>query len=303
MTASSTTKQLVSVVIPAFNAGQYLEHAINSILAQSHSTLEVIIVNDGSTDNTGDVASSFTDPRVQIISKTNGGMSSARNAGVNKARGEFLAFLDADDYWLPHKLEKQLALLNSKADIGFCSTLTRVETPEGILVNEWACPDINISTLHTIFTNSSAIAGSASSVLARIDLHRSAGQFDETLSGLEDTDMWIRYSAQREYLCIPETLTVILKREGSVSRNLQNMRSSAIAVYKKNRHLLDKPSQGRFWRECYAALLCDYAKWGARAGMKWKALFQLSCAFLYAPRSKARLCLSLSIAILLNRKL
>jgi len=303
MTASPEEKQLVSVVVPAYNAGQYLKQAINSILTQSHAILEIIIVNDGSTDNTADVASSFNDPRVRIVTKTNGGMSSARNAGVNKAKGEFLAFLDADDYWMPDKLEKQIALLQSKPDIGFCSTATRVETPEGTFVNEWSCPDIKISTLHTIFANSAAIAGSASSILTRMSIHRAAGQFDETLTGLEDTDMWIRYAAQSEYLCIAETLTVILKREGSVSRNFQNMRSSALTAYRKNRHLLDKPSQGRFWRECYATLLCDYAKWEARSGMKSKAFFQLCCAFLYAPASKAKLCLSLSIAILLNQKL
>jgi len=303
MMTSSEIKQLVSVVIPAYNAGKYLEHAINSILAQSYSNLEIIIVNDGSTDNTADIATSFTDPRVHLVSKTNGGMSSARNAGVDEAKGEFLAFLDADDYWMPDKLEKQIALLESNPNIGFCSTLTRVETPEGAFVNEWACPDIKISTLHTIFTNCAAIAGSASSVLTRMNIHRAAGQFDETLTGLEDTDMWIRYAAQNEYRCIPETLTVILKREGSVSRNFQNMRSSALAVYKKNRKLLDKPSQGRFWRGCYATILCDYAKWEARSGKKSKALFQLCCAFFYAPVSKARLCLSLSMAILLNQQL
>lgn len=301
MTNQDIEKQLVSVVIPAYNAEPYLKQAINSALAQSYSNLEVIVINDGSTDNTATLVSGFNDHRVRLINQSNGGMSSARNAGVCIAKGEFIAYLDADDYWMPEKLEKQLHLLNNRPDIGFCSTNTRVETPEGNFVNEWLCPDIKISTLHTIFRNSAAIAGSASSILARASVHHAAGQFDEALSGLEDTDMWMRYAAQAEYLCIPETLTVILKREHSVSRNFHNMRASALTVYKKNRPLLDNASRGRFWRDCYATIICDYAKWEARSGVKSKALLQLFTAFLYAPVSKARLCLSLSVAILLNR--
>jgi len=303
MTTSSQQNALVSIIIPAYNAEPFLEHAINSVLAQSHTHLEVIVVNDGSTDDTASVVTRFPDPRVCLISKANGGMSSARNAGVSKASGEFLAFLDADDYWMPDKLEKQVALLESSTEIGFCSTVTRVETPDGLFVNEWACPNIQTSTLHSIFLDSSAIAGSASSILTRTRLHRAAGQFDETLTGLEDTDMWMRYAAQAEYRCIPEVLTVILKREGSVSRNFHNMRSSALRVFKKNRRLLDKESQGQFWRVCYATLICDYAKWEARSGMKSKALCQLASAFFYAPTKKARLCASLAIAIIFKQKL
>mgnify|MGYP001146457269 FL=1 len=123
MTISTGKQHLVSVVIPAYNAELYIKHAIDSILCQSHSDLEVIIVNDGSTDNTQAIVMSFTDPRVRLVNKTNGGMSSARNAGVDQAKGEYLAFLDADDYWMPDKLEKQISLLNKKPNIGFCSTM------------------------------------------------------------------------------------------------------------------------------------------------------------------------------------
>ncbi len=294
---------LISIIIPAYNAELYIQQAINSVLNQSYRHVEIIIVNDGSNDSTEAVAGQFSDPRIRIISQPNGGMSNARNAGIKVAGGDFIAFLDADDYWLPEKLEKQLSLLQQNPNLGFCSTQTRVETPEGEFVNEWLCPKINISTLHTIFSQNSAIAGSASSVLARKELQSEAGFFDESLKGLEDTDMWIRYSAISEYCCIPETLTVILKRPNSVSRNLGNMRDSALAVLRKNKHLLDKKSQKKFWRSAYAGMLCDYAKWEARNGLKFLSISHLVEALINAPLSKGRLAISLLIAVIFNRPL
>ncbi|NOR72214.1 MAG: glycosyltransferase [Methylomarinum sp.] len=300
---SLDNNSLVSIIIPAYNAELYLKTAINSILSQTYQNFEIIVVNDGSSDLTEAVAKQFTDSRIHIISQSNGGMSSARNAGLRLAKGDYIAFLDADDYWLPKKLEKQVMLLQQNPNLGFCSTQTRVETPEGAFVNDWLCPVISISTLHTIMAETAAISGSASSVLARKELQLKAGFFDEALTGLEDTDMWIRFSAISDYCCIPETLTVILKRSNSVSRSLSNMRTSGLAVLKKNRQLLDKKSQQQFWRSAYASMLCDYAKWEARSGFTFSAIKHTIEALANAPFNKGRLCLGLLLSILLNRSL
>lgn len=292
---------LISVVIPAYNAEKYIHNAINSVLNQSYPNIEIIVVNDGSQDHTESTVTQYTNSKIRIISQSNGGMSNARNTGVRAATGEFIAFLDADDYWMPEKIQKQFRLLQQNPDLGFCSTQTRVETPEGEFVNEWLCPSIQVSTLHTIFERNAAIAGSASSVLARMDLQNKVGFFDETLKGLEDTDMWMRYSAISGYCCIPETLTVILKRHDSVSRNLHNMFISAIRMYKKNRLLLDKSSQKQFWRSAYASMLCDFAKWEARNGLLSKSILHLLIAIFHAPISKGRLSLGILFAILFNK--
>ncbi len=293
---------LVSVIIPAYNAEPYLRRAIDSILVQTYPCIEIIVVNDGSTDGTIELVNSYKNQPIHLISKVNGGMSSARNTGLRAAQGEFIAYLDADDYWMPAKITSQVTLLQNHPEIGFCSTSTKVETPDGFFVNEWSCPNIQISTLHTIFINNSAIAGSASSILVRKSIQDKAGMFDETLTGLEDTDMWIRYAALSEYICIADTLTVILKRSQSVSRNLNNMRASAIAVYKKNRFLLDSTSQGRFWKKSYARMLTDYAKWEARENRKCRSLAHLCLAFCYAPFSQGKLCASLAASIILGRR-
>lgn len=294
---------LVSIIIPAYNAELYIEKAINSILIQSHQNFEIIVVNDGSTDSTETIVKQYFDTRIQLISQPNGGMSNARNAGLRVAIGDFISFLDSDDYWLPEKLEKQVSLLQDNPGLGFCSTQTRVETPDGEFVNDWLCPVINISTLHTIMSESASIAGSASSVLARKEVQLKAGFFDESLTGLEDTDMWIRFSAISNYCCIPETLTVILKRPNSVSRSLSNMRNSGLEVLQKNRHLLDKKSQKNFWHSAYASMLCDYAKWEARSGLKIRAIKHLLEALFHAPFSRGRLSLSLLIAVFFNHSL
>ena len=294
---------LVSVVIPAYNAENYIAKAINSALNQSYPNIEIIVVNDGSTDNTENVLAQFTNNgSVRIVSQSNHGMSGARNTGIRNVRGEFIAFLDSDDYWEPQKIEKQVDLLQQHLEIGFCSTQTRVETPDGEFINLWSCPSLITSTLCTIFSQNSAIAGSASSVLARMTLQNQVGFFDETLQGLEDTDMWIRYATKAEYCCIPETLTIVLKRSNSVSRNLDNMFKSAIRMYKKNRLLLENSLQKRFWRSAYACMLCDFAKWEARQGRKLAAMSHILLALFISPFNQGRLCISLIFAIVTNQK-
>ena len=143
---------LISVIIPAYNAQDFIQKALDSVLAQSYSHYEVLIVNDGSTDNTEALVKTYHDPRVKLISQSNGGLSNARNTGIKNAKGNYLAFLDADDYWIAEKLEKQIEILRRHPEVSFCSTQTRVETPEGDFINTWFCPEMNDSILHTIFS-------------------------------------------------------------------------------------------------------------------------------------------------------
>ena len=120
---------LVSVVTPAFNVGWCVGRAIDSVLGQSLRELEIIVVNDGSTDDTRDVLAAYGDS-IRAIDQANGGMSAARNTGIRAARGAFIAFLDADDWWLPEKLARQIDLMQRRPDVGFCSTTARVENPQ-----------------------------------------------------------------------------------------------------------------------------------------------------------------------------
>jgi glycosyltransferase involved in cell wall biosynthesis len=107
----------VSVIIPCYNYGRFLAEAVASAASQTFGDIEIIIVDDGSTDNTPQVIDSLDDPRIRARRVPNGGVSAARNAGLDMARGEFIAFLDADDRWHPDKLKRQVALMEAEPDV------------------------------------------------------------------------------------------------------------------------------------------------------------------------------------------
>lgn len=113
---------LVSVVIPTYNSGRFVAESIRSVLAQTVSDLEVIVVDDGSTDDTSTVLKSITDRRVKVVKTENRGMGAARGEGLRHAQGQFIAFNDADDLWRPQKLEKQLAIMECEPDVGVIFT-------------------------------------------------------------------------------------------------------------------------------------------------------------------------------------
>ena len=113
---------MISVIIPLYNKEKSITDTVNSVLNQTFKDFELIIVNDGSKDNSLSVVNQFTDKRVKIIDKPNGGVSTARNAGMKRAEGEYIALLDSDDEWLPHKLERQIEVLNENPHIDFLGT-------------------------------------------------------------------------------------------------------------------------------------------------------------------------------------
>lgn len=298
----TTTQPQVSVIIPAYNAAWCIRHAIDSVLAQSFRDFELIVVNDGSTDGTLDALRDYGDS-VRIVSKPNGGLSSARNAGIAAARGEYVAFLDADDGWLPEKLMRQVALLDAHPETGFCSCATSVRTPTGEELPAWECPVIEHGILETIFRTNGAVAGSGSAVMARRALFAQVGGFDETLRSLEDIDMWMRLGAVCGYACIPERLAYILKHPESMSRNLDVMRASALTVMCKNRSLLPPAQRGSIWRAAYAATLADYAKWAYRSGRRGQALRDVMQGLALSPFRTGRLMLGLLRDMVLRRSL
>jgi glycosyltransferase involved in cell wall biosynthesis len=279
---------LVSAVIPVYNGEAYVARAVDSVLGQTYAPVEALVVDDGSTDGTPGVLAGYGD-RVRVLRQANQGLSAARNAGIAAARGEWVALLDADDRWLPEKLARQVALMRAAPEVGFCSTEALLEDERGEVVGRWACPGVDGDVLRTIFARNAAIPGSGSGVLVRRDLFARAGTFDTRLVSLEDIDMWLRLAAHAAYRCVPEPLTVILRRTGSMSRDLGRMRSQAAAVLRKNRGLLPAGERGGFWRYAYAGMLADYAKWEYRAGQRGRAIRHLLYAALLSPLGRGRL--------------
>ena len=297
----SVEQVTVSVIIPAYNAAWCVAHAVDSVLAQHFRDYELIVVNDGSSDNTAEVLSAYDD-KLRVLDKPNGGLSSARNAGIRAARGRYIAFLDADDRWLPDKLAKQVALMTARPELAFCSTAALLEDPDGMPLGEWRCGSHAISALEGIFSANAYVAGSGSAAMVRMDALEKAGGFDETLRSLEDIDMWMRLSAIGGYACVEEPLTIILKRPDSMSGNLDVMRDAAITVMRRNRQLLPDKKRGSYWRHAYAGMLSDYAKWAWRSGHRAQAVRDVFTGFMIAPLSRGRLMLGLLLSMLFNRQ-
>jgi glycosyltransferase involved in cell wall biosynthesis len=292
----------ISVIIPAYNAEGFVRRAVDSVLAQSFQDFELLVVDDGSTDATREVLAAYGN-RLRLLPKDNGGPAAARNHGLRHARGKYVAFLDADDYWQPGKLEQQVELLDAQPEIGFCSTATEVADTNGRFLNPWPCcpdagpfPDI-------LFMNGTVISGSTSGVLARKHLIDELEGFDETLRGFEDPDLWIRLAARTGYRCIPEPLTVVVRTANSVSGNLVNMRRATLASFRKNRPLLPKQKRGAYWRAACASALTDYAKTTYRAGNRRLALRWALEALMRAPLERGKLALSLLLAMTLGQSL
>ncbi len=292
----------VSVVIPAYNAAWCVRRAIDSVLAQDFRDYELIVVDDGSTDDTPAVLASYGD-RIRVLRKSNGGLSSARNAGIDAARGSYVAFLDADDWWLPGKLSRQVAFMRSHPELGFTSTTARVEDPQGRLLNLWACACWQGPFIDHLFCANADVAGSGSAVMVKRSLFEQIGGFDESLRSLEDIDMWMRLASVSNYGCLDEPLVVILRRPDSMSRNLLVMREAAIRVMYKNRRLLTVTRQGAYWRACLANVHADYAKWRYRAGDRWGAVADVLAMLRLAPVKGGRLALGLLKDMLLGRTL
>ena len=297
---STPSDPLVSVVMPAYNVAWCIGRAVDSVLAQDFRPCELIVVNDGSTDGTGALLEGYG-AAITVINQENRGMSAARNAGIRRARGTYVAFLDADDWWLAGKLSRQVELMHGRPEIGFSSTTVRVEDDDGRLLNLWRCPNGSTEILATLFAQNAAIAGGCSAVIARRDLLDRVGLFDESLRGFEDPDLWMRLAAVSGYACIDETLAVILRRKQSVSRNLDSMRVAALRSMRKNRALLPPGLRGRFWRSCLAGVYTDYAKPAYRAGRLGLAYADTLRALMLSPLGRGRLCLGLLRDFLLRK--
>lgn len=215
----------VSTIIPAYNAADFLGETIESALSQLHQQQEVIVVDDGSTDATCEIAESFGN-RVKLIRQKNGGPAAARNRGAREARGEWLAFLDADDLWMPDKLSVQLdrarktrehLVYTNRENIGACHHVSRYQS-DGV---ELAEGDVYEKLLQGNFIT-------LSSVILRKDVFESERGFNEDLSlkAVEDWELWLRIAARHSVALCPDPLVQYRFHETGISRSLSTMETN-----------------------------------------------------------------------------
>jgi len=208
----------ISVVIPCRNMGAFVGAAIESILSQTHPVHEIIVVDDSSEDNTWHVITSFGE-RVKALKGPGKGSSIARNRAILAATGDHIAFLDADDLWLPHKLERQIPLLSP--DCGFVfGDWYRSECPER--PGEPLLKDYSMVTEGWVFSNllrQNFI--STPTVLLRKDILARTGLFKPRLIGSQDIDLWLRLSKQTQFGWVREPLVFMRKHGGNITSSAQ----------------------------------------------------------------------------------
>ena len=194
----------VSVIIPTYNRGEVLDQAVKSVLAQTYKNYELIVVDDGSTDNTSRILRKFGN-KIRYFSKLHGGVSSSRNFGLEKSEGSWVAFLDSDDYWLPEKLERQIQYVQEHQNILI------VQTDEKWIRNGVPVNPIKKHRKYSgwIFSKCLPLCiVSPSAVMIHQRIFNDVGVFDENLPVCEDYDLWLRIAYKYQIDLIPEKLIV-----------------------------------------------------------------------------------------------
>ena len=256
---------LVSVIIPAYNAEQFIEQTIQSVLGQTHPCLEIIVVDDGSTDRTQEVLKKF-DGKVHCLLQQNKGPSAARNAGIQAAQGDFICFLDADDLWSPEKLEVQLAFMEANPDIALVCSDYEEFNEEAIVLSSF------LAEKHHMFPTCPIVAGpldnafeklvfenfvGTPTVMLRKSCLEKAGVFDEEIRSVEDRDLWLRISAWYRIACIPQIFCKKRVHQMNVSKQTELALRGKIRVLEKNWKLFPQLVPDRMWRTHLAEAYCQ----------------------------------------------
>jgi glycosyltransferase involved in cell wall biosynthesis len=254
-----TVRPLVSIIVPAYNVRGYIGRTLASIKSQSMSEFETIIVNDGSTDGTEEVVKGFLDdPRFKLVTKPNGGVSSARNQGLDRSNGRYVVYIDGDDYVLPDYLEKLVSCIErSRTDLCFCESdyekdgcmLKRYryrEAPSGDVLEDFLERRIQLGIECIIFRKDF------------LDEHRI--RFKEGLTCFEDSLFTIQALCNGTTSEVKESLLRVVLREGSASQtfNLEKI-SQTKAVFEEALSIINREVQDRRLRSAYEDAIIKYA--------------------------------------------
>jgi len=235
--------KLVSVIVPVYKVEKHIAATVQSVLEQSYQNFELLIIDDGSPDQSIKICQQFNDFRIKIIRQENRGVSAARNTGISHAQGEYVAFLDGDDLWLPNKLDKHVKHLENAPNVGvsFCHSAFIDEM--GKSLNLYQISEIREIPIPYILYRNPIGNGSAPVIrrqaLDAIKFANDRGDcyFDERLHHIEDVECWLRIAIQTNWRIegIPEALTLYRLTSGGASTNLMRQFESLEMVLEKTR--------------------------------------------------------------------
>jgi len=276
---------LVSALIPTFNSERTLEEALESVLWQTIGNIEAIVVDDGSSDGTVEIARRFEarhPRRVICLCQNHAGPYVARNVAAQRARGEYLAFLDSDDAWLPDKIARQVQVMKASADIVLCHTGVVVVDAVGNVVDTGSIDPRYRGRCFAALLIRNRLA--TSSVVMRRDVFETLGGFDEAFPARGDWELWTRAARCGPIAAVDEALVRYRMHSRRMSLDTDRMRSYHLAIVEKNAHSYgDEPGLPRLIRHARAAAYLGYAWDYLAAGRRREARRDVLLALAHRP--------------------
>jgi glycosyltransferase involved in cell wall biosynthesis len=227
----------VDVIIPAYNAAKYVAAAIESVLAQTFSDWRVLVIDDGSTDETAEVVAPYVarlEGKIKYIKRINGGVSAARNTGILNSSAEFLAMLDADDIWLPCRLAESLKVIEARPEIGLTyGFISRIDQ-DGRLIDTWDRRQKHGEGRVAPYIYMKQIDLPTLTVTVRRKCIDEVGMFDESLRITEDRDLWFRISLRYEVALVPKVLAYYRVSPNSITTDPNKMLKAQLQFIDKH---------------------------------------------------------------------
>ncbi|MEC4813844.1 MAG: glycosyltransferase family 2 protein [Scytonema sp. PMC 1069.18] len=252
----------VSVIIPAYNAMMYLPATLESVLQQTFTDFEVLIVNDGSSDNIVEWVGAIKDQRVKLLTQPNQGVSVARNTGISNSEGEYIAFLDADDLWESTKLDKQVRSLEAHPSVGLVYTWTAFIDECGKLTGVSIVSHAEGNVWEQIVVRDMVSTGS--SPMIRRVCFDTVGVFDSNIKIGEDRDMWSRIAAHYPFAVIKEPLTLYRRHDNNTTKSSRKIVQELHKVIEKA--FASAPLELLYLRNQSYGWMNYFAAWGALLG-------------------------------------
>ncbi|GHE89417.1 glycosyltransferase family 2 protein [Thalassotalea profundi] len=251
---------LVSVVIPVYNGSEYLKNTIDSILAQDYQAFEIILVNDGSTDDSAELIESLSEKtnKIKLYNKENGGVAAARNYGIDRAKGDFIAFCDQDDLWLPEKLTKQMPLFqNNSVGLVYSGAIA-----DYVELNKQDKPSFDTKYRGDVFDQLIQVnMFTCCTAIARKGLLQEIEAFDSDreLMGVDDWLAWLKLSLVCEFDYVPEHLATHVFHGDNYSSNEEKMHKAELVCLEKIEPMATKHNKVVDWNEIKQNLHVRYA--------------------------------------------
>ena len=222
---------LISVIIPVYNSEKTIQETLKSVLNQTFSDFEVIVINDGSQDSTLDIISSIQDSRIKVFSYPNAGISASRNRGISQASGEFIAFLDHDDLWTPDKLESQLRALQENPQAAVAYSWTDLIDEASQFIKPYSHLSVTGNVHEKLLVSN--FLKTASNPLIRKEALIQLGGFDQSICGPEDWDLFLRLAAHYHFVAVPRPQVLYRMITGSASTNVFRQEVESLKVIER----------------------------------------------------------------------